>query len=140
MGQITEATIAMIRNSLDAGDRPPLTLNEYRQLAYLAEQQIKTHANAQGEPVAWLMQAVQNRSLIDYFSPAQPHQKAKHPNLWTDAFPVYRTGAQGVPDGWKLVPIEPTDEMVRVAELADEFYAVEIIYSAMVAAAPEFKP
>jgi hypothetical protein len=44
MGQITEATIAMIRNSLDAGDRPPLTIHEYRQLAYLAEQQIKTNA------------------------------------------------------------------------------------------------
>ena len=40
MGQITKATIEMIRHSIDEGHIPPLTLWEYRQLANMAEQQI----------------------------------------------------------------------------------------------------
>lgn len=40
MGQITTATIAMIRRAVDANQAPPLTLWEFRQLAFLAEKQL----------------------------------------------------------------------------------------------------
>ena len=57
------------------------------------------------------------------------------------------TGAQpapSVPAGWKLVPIEPTPEMIDAWELAPVCeYADEVFrcaYDAMLAAAPEAKP
>ena len=50
--------------------------------------------------------------------------------------------ASKVPEGWKLVPVEPTDEMMR--EMTDPFMAIngdnrtafESAYRAMIAAAP----
>ena len=59
------------------------------------------------------------------------------------------TGAQpasSVPDGWKLVPIEPTEDMLRamtdpfIAINGDNRKAFEIAYTAMLSAAPEAKP
>lgn len=58
------------------------------------------------------------------------------------------TGAQpapSVPDGWKLVPIEPTEDMLRamtdpfIAINGDNRKAFEIAYTAMLSAAPEAK-
>ena len=79
----------------------------------------------------------------------------KFPVNPTDA-PLYALpGAQpapSVPDGWKLVPIEPTP-MMKTAGIGVEVYLdppassdcltwseVEAIYTAMLAAAPEAKP
>ena len=57
-----------------------------------------------------------------------------------------------VPEGWKLVPIEPTPEMMLVAQKADHDHGgheewleydgedVKRVYRAMLAAAPETKP
>jgi hypothetical protein len=42
-----------------------------------------------------------------------------------------------VPDGWKLVPIEPTEEMRRAAM---NLHNDTMIYQAMLDAAPEYKP
>lgn len=42
-----------------------------------------------------------------------------------------------VPDGWKLVPIEPTEEMRRAAM---NLHNDTMIYQAMLSAAPEYKP
>jgi len=45
-----------------------------------------------------------------------------------------------VPEGWKLVPIEPTDEMLDAAQDAvDDTFRLDIVrtYSAMLAAAPQ---
>lgn len=39
-----------------------------------------------------------------------------------------------VPDGWKLVPVDPTPEMLSIGALYPDSYA------AMLAAAPEHKP
>lgn len=51
--------------------------------------------------------------------------------------------AVSVPDGWKLVPLEPTNEMMRagfdVCGL-DQVGWLELKYKAMLAAAPEAKP
>lgn len=54
--------------------------------------------------------------------------------------------APSVPDGWKLVPIEPTEDMLRamtdpfIAINGDNRKAFEIAYTAMLEAAPEAKP
>ena len=50
--------------------------------------------------------------------------------------------APSVPEGWKLVPIEPTEEMREVGVFAGGAYydVVEAVYEAMIAAAPEAKP
>lgn len=54
--------------------------------------------------------------------------------------PLYLApGAQGVPDGWKSVPVEPTLEMLHAAQTAwlkDPCRKSSTIYRAMVAAAP----
>ena len=57
-----------------------------------------------------------------------------------------------IPEGWKLVPIEPTPKMMRAAQKADHDHGnheewleydgedVKRVYRAMLAAAPEAKP
>lgn len=49
---------------------------------------------------------------------------------------------QGVPDGWKLVPIVSTHEMKEAGVCAGAvYYAIaKDVWSAMLAAAPEAKP
>ena len=47
-----------------------------------------------------------------------------------------------VPDGWKLVPVEPNHGMI-VAAASDhegDFYLPVSLYKAMLSAAPEYKP
>lgn len=61
--------------------------------------------------------------------------------------------AAAVPEGWKLVPIEPTEEMIQAANDGDREYTlrnfgdIQTVQSgpydhwcAMIAAAPEVKP
>ena len=50
--------------------------------------------------------------------------------------------APSAPDGWKLVPIEPTQEMSEAGVFAGSTYydVAEATYEAMLAAAPEAKP
>ena len=71
-------------------------------------------------------------------------------NGWT-VVPLYALpGAQpdqSVPDGWQLVPVEPTEEMIdkvideRLAALVSgKDHSMLDIYRAMLAAAPETKP
>ncbi|MGL5565442.1 MAG: hypothetical protein ACRDC4_06880 [Plesiomonas sp.] len=48
-----------------------------------------------------------------------------------------------VPDGWRLVPVEPTDDMVNAAikvSLRNPSINGVPQYRAMLAAAPEYKP
>lgn len=46
-----------------------------------------------------------------------------------------------IPEGWKLVPVEPTDEMIYMMTRATANYAERLdSYAAMLAAAPEVKP
>lgn len=42
-----------------------------------------------------------------------------------------------IPEGWKLVPIEPTPEMLNAARL--NHMAANAVYKAMLSAAPEYK-
>jgi hypothetical protein len=61
-----------------------------------------------------------------------------------DDIPLYAHPASTVPEGWKLVPIEPTREMLRASYsvgvpkcTADQYIMMQ--YKAMLAAAPEYK-
>ena len=44
-----------------------------------------------------------------------------------------------VPAGWKLVPIEPTIEMIRAATHDSICFGTKAVYQAMLAAAPKLK-
>jgi hypothetical protein len=50
----------------------------------------------------------------------------------------------GVPEGWKLMPVEPTPEMVAAGNAAEysatTHQPARVIYQRMLAAAPEVKP
>lgn len=53
--------------------------------------------------------------------------------------PLYTTPQPAIPDGWQLVPVEPTPEMVSAAtdsRVTDDPWPVGV-YKAMLAAAPE---
>ncbi len=54
----------------------------------------------------------------------------------TPAFPLYTAPPPAVPQGWKLVPIEPTPEMWK-AGLAHLFRDVDAVWRAMLAEVPE---
>ncbi len=75
-----------------------------------------------------------------------PAQLKKYPNEQREAYgqysekfcvPLYTVPpAPAARDGWKLVPAEPTEEMLRAAYRNGEAYSVNA-YRAMLAAAPE---
>lgn len=48
----------------------------------------------------------------------------------------YKLNSPEIPDGWKLVPAEPTEEMLRAAYRESGVYSAKA-YRAMLAAAPE---
>lgn len=51
---------------------------------------------------------------------------------------VAAAGAAPVPEGWQLVPVEPTPEMCEVSTWDfNRFYPAKEIYKAMLAAAPK---
>ncbi|MGQ6215278.1 hypothetical protein ACUNGV_25830 [Serratia sp. IR-2025] len=57
----------------------------------------------------------------------------------SDGFEAVELGALislVIPDGWQLVPIEPTTEMINAA-LASGAISIRTAYSAMLAAAPK---
>ncbi len=64
----------------------------------------------QGEPVAWEyceeIYAKGNPELNDY--------------IRANGIPLYTTPQPAVPDGWKLVPVEPTEEMCKAGYMAKD--------------------
>jgi hypothetical protein len=165
MGQITTETIACIRRAVDAGQAPPLTLWEFRQLAFLAERQIAQPAS---EPVAWDEKCVLGhcgspsgceRDMACRANIAQPAAKQAEPpantNMKRDEWGALSSeaqktmreavrarslkaaqgaasirdvslgGAQAEPvarDGWAMVPVEPTLEMIAAYLTATDLY------------------
>ena len=110
----------------------------------------KIEAMEKQEPVAWLHES---RRDSDVVTSAVKHvwQRARPMSLAAYSIPLYLApGAQpapGIPEGWKLVPIEPTHEMLDAGE--DTFVPTYTgtpvsapidVYCAMLAAAPEAKP
>ena len=83
------------------------------------------------DPVAYLME--NDESMWLGFGP--DHRAATAVPLYKEKWKV------GVPDGWKLVPIEPTAEMCRAFYEASPsgFGLGHASYKAMLNAAPEYK-
>jgi len=56
-------------------------------------------------------------------------------------FPLYRHPKPTIPDGWKLAPIEPTQEILSAMYVADDskMEGLARMYKAGLAAAPEYR-
>ena len=55
---------------------------------------------------------------------------------FTDRVPLYLHPAP-IPEGWQLVPKEPTENMIKLGAYAERYSGVYGIYKAMLAAAPK---
>lgn len=92
-------------------------------------------APTQAEPVAWLYRTDAN--------PTKWSVSTESPDkveLWNDIAewkPLY-LAAPTIPHGWRLVPVEPTEEMITAARDSHEgeAYLPVSLYKAMLAAAP----
>ena len=111
----------------------------------------KIEAMEKQEPVAWMHET---RRDSDVVTDAVKHVwgRVAVGSMAAYSIPLYTLpGAQtqptpSIPEGWKLVPIEPTEDMLRamtdpfIAINGDNRKAFEIAYTAMLSAAPEVKP
>lgn len=102
-------------------------------------------AKPEPEPFAWTWTDILGERGLDYI---EPDKKS-----WVKKFnvePLYLHPKPAIPEGWKLVPIEPTPEMKKAAHISltgDEYgwyISAAVIagckyYQAMLATAPEYK-
>lgn len=96
----------------------------------------------QGEPVAWMLYRKNcfSQPFELFLSKPEWWSAENYPSevLW----PLYRETAPRVPEGWKLVPVEPTNAMVYAQDkllMRGVTRGSDEIYRAMLAAAPEPK-
>ncbi|HBA3815031.1 TPA: hypothetical protein J5U00_000180 [Escherichia coli] len=84
-------------------------------------------ASLEAEPVAYM-------TYKGYLLHAADPRLAEY----SEPTPLYEAPpAPVIPDGWKLVPIEPTPEMINSAISDNETGSVSEIYELMIAAAPQ---
>lgn len=104
-------------------------------------------AAEKAEPVAW-MASGNNREATMWFSRAPADMVAR--DRQQTVTPLYAHPVPAVREGWKLVPVEPTEEMIEAGSLSrpyreddgrDEYVDSNTVgtWSAMIAAAPEAK-
>lgn len=98
------------------------------------------------EPVAWMRPEISENGYV-YDSSFRDHRTVVSctGNKWEGWIPLYTHPAPAIPEGWQLVPKEPTDEMLKAAshtdwnewdqQMPDEHYAS--LYKAILAAAPK---
>ncbi|HBC7418503.1 TPA: hypothetical protein KEY88_001161 [Serratia marcescens] len=94
--------------------RDPLDMLQETAIAYGGTQQLRAQLSS---------------ALSIHVQPDHPHTRAA-----MLAQPV--SSGYKLPDGWKLVPVEPTAEMINAA-LASGALSIRTVYRAMLAAAPE---
>lgn len=108
-------------------------------LAYIAEREAAVLAKLEGqEPVAWRWQ--ERGHWFGWSSDWGDHDKAQEMGFPIEyAYPKVapqQADRQRVPEGWKLVPVEPTQEMLK--ELGDAWEGVNrATWQWVIAAAPE---
>ena len=118
-------------------------------MADAIDAELKRQASAQGEAVAFAIVGKGEAELV--FARDVLHDKRGMKSvareLGEGKHPLYAHPAEraGVPKGWKLVPIEPTDEMYNaVADARQEspmWLSDEEVWAAMLGAVPsEAKP
>ena len=116
-------------NNLDAADKQMLFqwFETFRRLAIENEREC-------AEAVAW-------RTETGYEQPFYLYHELKPIRSNGEALFTFPPAAQ-VPEGWKLVPIEPTVEIVQAAQdyfASHDEWGFSGVYRAMLAAAPEVK-
>ena len=95
------------------------------------------------KPVAWCREPDKyGRRKLSFEKPTEITASTWHPLY---ALPGAQTQpAPSIPEGWKLVPIEPTEEMTtafaRVFNVRDQSGTFTPAFRAALAAAPEAKP
>ncbi|MDR7875763.1 hypothetical protein, partial [Yersinia mollaretii] len=133
--------------SLEPCDAEPIYDNvQVRELAALARIAL---AAKRAEPVAWTSQrSLETKNKIVAFTDDMSALDYGTANGWADIVELYTTpqlNSPEIPDGWKLVPIEPNWEMLS-ADGCKEHHKGETclhhdnrkrIWQAMLAAAPE---
>lgn len=123
---------------------------------HLSQPAERGEAQEKAEPVAWLHQVVAGDGEPDQALSFAPDSFPLDTQLGfrsLGSIPLYTATppAAGVPDGWKLVPVEPTQEMLDTALRVhgDEAFiakapalvsALVKIHKAMLSAAPEATP
>jgi len=94
-------------------------------------------ALAAQEPVAWEYENESGVKFLTFNNPNNWHNHDKH------GFKNFRAlaaaGAAPVPEGWQLVPVEPTQQMVTAYIMAPSHNPIKQ-YKAMLAAAPKEQP
>ena len=115
----------------DEGGKPayvePITLTN----AYQAIAALKEAIKQQGEPVAWIKPEWLNGSYRGALSPVTTYPQV-------DYVPLYTT-TPTIPEGWQLVPIEPTKTQLRCGQLGITTTFAKAIYKAMLSVAPKYK-
>lgn len=92
--------------------------------------------------VAAFLHAGEFQSPDQNWAQMSKHQKAQARALVQTVTAAIQVQAQGVPEGWKLVPVEPTPQMRQAFHAAHEEYeggsgvAPDLQWQAMLAAAP----
>ena len=113
-------------------ERPYNPLNDYAVISMNPTEPVKAQA---GEPVAWMKTNGGNGNEKVFIS---AHMKQRGYDDFDVPLFTHPTTERRVPDGWKLVPIEPTHLMERAGHEAeaDSLGIAAQIYRAMINAAP----
>lgn len=88
----------------------------------------------EGEPVAWIIRHGEFGRTLDFHNLTEADRKSGY-----SADPLY-AAPQPCPEGWVLVPKEPTGAMqdaARKSEAKLPMFKARIVYYAMIAAVPE---
>ena len=102
-----------------------------------------TAAQQQGRAVAWMRRNVRYKEADGR---SEGERIVSERQVYPDDIPLYAAPPPSVPQGWVLVPVEPTDEMVEAAwdsDAADyvgehkRIHSLGLAWSAMIAAAPQ---
>ena len=116
-----------IEKVIDAAKDSPGVFPLYREAA----------PKQQGEPVAWIEWDDEADRVALGAVPFR-HEDDKYELLPGGSFkPLYREAAPRVPEGWKLVPVEPTKEMQDAIAARMTYPQIERGYKAMLSAAPQ---
>ena len=110
------------------------TVDELVKFANIIEDEVKAELLQEQEPVAW--------RCSQGITSNQQMGEVGWPSIGVSTEPLYTHPAPKEPAGWKLVPIQSTNEMDNAGACYKEVWSdmAGVIYNAMLAAAPEYKP
>lgn len=112
------------------------------------QQCAKLAALEKQEPVAWAARALRTAKFAYIWHEKDDVQgwinlqhQSNDDGTWRGPIALYAAaGAASVPEGWQLVPVEPTQEMLEAADHGRYSGGLEAQYRNMLAAAPKDAP